>query len=371
MKVPWGMPYIGKEELDEIVDSVKSGWVTMGPKAAQFEKNISEYIGVKHAIAVNSGTAALDIALKVMEIGPGDEVIIPAMTYIATANAVLFQGAKPVLADIEPRTYNLDPGDIGRRVTKKTKCIMPIDYGGQCADYDALEQICQDYRIPLVVDGAQSLGAEYKGRKACSFGEISITSFHAAKLITSVEGGMVFTNNDELARKARIIRNQGEEQRYHHVLLGHNYRMSDLHAAVGLAQFRRIEKVIKKRQELTQRYTNSLREYSHLVTLPYVPPCNKHAWFRYTMVLDNRDQVEKYLHEKGIDTRVCWPMPIHQQPLYQPLFNDAHHPVAEKFAKGSLDLPLYFSMTEAEQDYVIKHVTEAIEKFAKRRHELT
>ncbi len=370
MKIPWGMPYIDKGELDEVVDSVKSGWVTMGPKVARFEENISRYIGAKHAVAVNSGTAALDIALKVMNVGPGDEVIIPAMTYIATANAVLYQGAKPVLADIEPQTYNIDPEDISQRITKRTKCIMPIDYGGQCADYDTLEQICRDYGIPLVVDGAEALGAEYKGRKACSPGEISITSFHAAKLITSVEGGMVFTNNDELAKKARIIRNQGEDQKYHHVLLGHNYRMSDLHAAIGLAQFSRIEEVVRKRQELTRRYTEGLQEYADLITLPHVFPYNRHAWFFYSIVLNNRDQVARYLSENGIGTRVSWPLPVHQQPFYRPLFKDAPYPVAEKFARGVLSLPLFFAMTAEQQDYVIKNVKEAVEKLVEGKYEL-
>ena len=372
MKIPWAKPYIGKEELEEIVDSVKSKWVTMGAKVEKFEKEVAKYVGVKHGIAVSSGTAALDVALKAIGIKERDEVIIPAMTYIATANAVLYQHAKPVLADIEPRTYNVNAHEVLEKITSKTKCIIPIDYGGQCADYDALREIAEDHNIYLVEDGAESLGAEYKGRKACSFGEINTTSFHAAKVITSVEGGMVLTDDDEMARRARIIRNQGEDpgRKYYHVMLGHNYRMSDLHAAIGLAQFRRIEDVLRKRAEIAEYYTRNLEEYSDVVTLPYVAPWNKHAWFFYPILIENRDKVEKYLNEHGIGTRVAWFLPIHKQPIYRDLFKDAKYPIAEKFSKGVLNLPMYYEMTKEEQDYVIMHRKEAIEKFGGRKYEL-
>lgn len=358
MKVPWAKPYIGKEELNEVVDSMKSGWITMGPKVARFEDEVGKYVGVKHAIAVNSGTAALDVALKAIGIRPGDEVVIPAMTYIATANAILYQGATPVLADIESVTYNINPGDVISKITNQTKCIISIDYSGQCARYDTLERICSCYKLFLVVDGAESLGAKHKGREACSFGNISTTSFHAAKLITSVEGGMVFTNDDKLAGKARIIRNQGEDQKYHHILLGHNYRMSDLHAAVGLAQFKRIKDVLNKRYQLAQHYTKGLRGYS--IGLPFTSYYNKHAWFMYPITVSNRDQVVESLRGKGIDTRVAWPIPIHKQPLYQHLFKDSNHQVAEVLAESVLSLPMYYEMTREEQDYVIKHLREAV-----------
>lgn len=361
MHIPWAMPYIGKEELDEVVDSIKSAWVTMGPKVKKLEEELSSYIGVKHAIAVSSGTAALDVALKVIDVQPGDEVIIPAMTYIATANAVLYQHAKPVLADIDPHTYNIDPEDVLRKITNKTKCIMPIDYGGQGADYDAIMEIAEEHHIHLVVDGAPSLGGEYKGRKLCSFGDIAITSFHAAKVMTTVEGGMVFTNDDELDRRSRIIRNQGEDPRrkYYHTLLGHNYRMTDLHAAIGLAQFRRLGDILKKRESLAEHYTKNLQECADVITLPYVAPYNKHAWFLYPILVNNCDSTEEYLKSKGIDTRRSWPLPIHRQPIYGDVFHNVSYPVAEGVSPRILNLPMYYAMTQEEQDYVIKHLKDA------------
>jgi len=364
MHIPWAMPYIGKEELDEVVDTIKSTWVTMGPKVKRFESEIAGYIGVKHGIAVNSGTAALDVALKMIDIQPGDEVIIPAMTYIATANAVLYQHAKPVLADIAPDTYNIDPEDVSKKITNKTKCIMPIDYGGQGADYDVLMRIAEEHNVHLVVDGAQSIGGEYKGRRLCSFGEISTTSFHAAKIMTSIEGGMVFTNDDELADWARIIRNQGEDpkQKYYHTFLGHNYRMTDLHAAIGLAQFRRLDDIVKKRASIAEYYSKNLQEYADVIKLPYVAPHNKHAWFLYPILVNNCDEVQIYLHSNGIDTRRSWPLPIHKQPIYRDVFDNASYPVAEEVSKHILNLPMYYAMSQEEQDYVIKHLKDAVKQ---------
>lgn len=362
MRVPWAMPYIGKEELDEVIDTVKSTWVTMGPKVKKLESEIASYIGVKHGIAVNSGTAALDVALKMIDVQPGDEVIIPAMTYIATANAVLYQHAKPVLADIDPSTYTIDPKDVSNKITTKTKCIMPIDYGGQAADYNALMKITEENNVRLVVDGAQSIGGEYKGRKLCSFGEIATTSFHAAKVMTTIEGGMVFTNDDELANRARIIRNQGEDpkQKYYHTLLGHNYRMTDLHASIGLAQFRRLDDILKKRASIAEYYSKNLQEYADVIKLPYVAPNNKHAWFLYSVLVNNCDEVETYLRSKGIDTRRSWPLPIHKQPIYRDVFGNASYPVAEDVSQRILNLPMYYAMTQEEQDYVIKHLKDAV-----------
>ena len=362
MRIPWAMPYIGEEELDEVVDSIRSTWVTMGPKVKKLEEGLSSYIGVKHAIAVNSGTAALDVALKAIDVQPGDEVIIPAMTYIATANAVLYQHAKPVLADIDPRTYTIDPEDVLRRITSRTKCIMPIDYGGQGADYDALMTIADGHNIHLVVDGAASLGGEYKGKKLCSFGEIATTSFHAAKVMASIEGGMVFTNDEELDRRSRIIRNQGEDpqKKYYHTLLGHNYRMTDLHAAIGLAQFRRLSSMLNKRERLAEYYSKNLQDCTSAIKLPYVVPHNKHAWFLYPILVNNCDEVEMYLRSKGIDTRRSWPLPIHKQPIYRDILGNASYPIAEEISQRILNLPMYYAMTQEEQDYVIEHLKHAV-----------
>jgi perosamine synthetase len=363
MKVPWAIPYLGKEETNEVMDSLKSGWVTMGPKVRRLENEMASYIGVKHAIAVNSGTAALDTTLKALGIAPEDEVIVPAMTYIATVNAVSYNHATPILADIEPKTFNIDPQKVEEVITPKTKCIIPIDYGGESADYDALIQIAEKHNIYLLEDGAHSIGSAYKGRKLCSFGHIATTSFHAAKLITSAEGGMIFTNDDELAQRCQIIRNQGEdpEMKYHHVLLGHNYRMTDLHAAIGLAQFHRLDGILRKRARDAEYYTENLKGLSPSLQLPYVNPENTRSWFLYPVLLDNRDRVRDYLKEKGVDTRVSWILPVHQQPIYQWLPRK-RYPVAERISQTVLNLPMYYIMSREEQDYVTKSLKEALKQ---------
>lgn len=368
-KIPWAVPYIGTDEEQEVTDTIRSTWVTMGPKVSRLEREVAAYVGVKHAVAVSSGTAALDVALKVLGIGPGDEVIVPAFTYIATANAVLYQHATPVLADVDPVTFNLDPDDVRRRVTPRTKGILPIDYGGQAADYDGLEAIVREHGLHLVQDGAESLGGEYKKRRLCSFGTVSTVSFHAAKVITSVEGGMVLTNNGELAERARIVRNQGEDpsNKYNHVLLGHNYRMTDLHAAVGLAQFGRLHEVLRKRQEIAAFYTEHLAEFGDAILLPVVKPENRHAWFFYPILVPHRDRIAQYLRDKGIDTRIAWPLPIHQQPLYRDRFGESRFPVAERVAATILNLPLYYGMTEEEMRYVVIHLKDAIARIAESR----
>lgn len=361
MQVPWAMPYINGEELNEIIETVKSGWLSMGPRVERFEQIISEFIGVKHCIAVNSGTAALDIALKVLDIQPGDEVIVPAFTYIATANSVLYQHAVPVFADVDPRTYTLDSNDVIRKITSKTKCLLPVDYAGQAADFDALREIAIKHHLHIVEDGAPGFGGEYKGRKLCSLGDVSIASFHMAKIFTTVEGGMVFTNDDELAKLARMIRSQGEDpnRKYYHPILGHNYRMSDLHAAVGLAQMKRIKEILSKRAELSLYYTEHLKDCSGII-IPHVAEGNKHAWFLYPILVNNRDVVKNYLSEKGISINVSWPLPVYEQEFYKQLKTEPCR-VTEDITKKILCLPLYYTMKQDEQDYVIDCLKRAVE----------
>lgn len=366
-KIPWAVPYIGVDEENEVADTMRSTWVTMGPKVSRLEREVAAYVGVKYAVAVSSGTAALDVALKVLGVGPGDEVIVPAFTYIATANAVLYQHATPVLADVDPVTFNMDPQDVARRLTPRTKCILPIDYGGQAADYDALQAIAKQHGLYLVQDGAESLGGEYRGHKLCSFGIVSTVSFHAAKVITSVEGGMVLTNDEALAERARIIRNQGEDpsNKYHHAVLGHNYRMTDLHAAVGLVQFGKLDEVLRRRAAIAEYYTAHLRDMEALIHLPVVRPENRHAWFFYPVLVANRDEVVVYLKQKGVETRIAWPLPIHKQPLYSKQYGDMQYPVAERIAGSVLNLPLYYEMTEEEMQYVVMHLKDAVTRAGK------
>lgn len=366
MKIPWSKLYLDEKELNGVINVVKSGWLSMGPKVQKFEGIMANYVGVKHAIAVSSGTAALDIALKLLGINNNDEVIVPAMAYIATANSVLYQHAVPVFADIDSRTFNIDPDDVKKKITKKTKCIIPIDYGGQSADYGKLKKIAYENNIHIVEDGAPGLGGEYKGKKLCSFGDISTTSFHVAKIFTTIEGGMIFTDNDEYNKKVRIIRSQGEDldKKYHHPLLGHNYRMTDINAAIGLVQIDRMTEVLANRRQSAEYYMSKLKDNQHIFT-PYVSVDCKHAWFLFPILVPNRDKVKDYLTEKGIETNISWPMPVYDQEIYQTFKKDIC-PVAEKITEGILCLPMFYKITQEEQDYVIEHLTTAVEHFAEK-----
>lgn len=371
-EVPWAKPYIGRAEREEVLESIESTWITQGPKVERFEATVADYVGSEYSIAVNSGTAALDVALKAIDVQPGDEVIIPAMTYITTANAVRYQHATPVLADISSETYNIDPEAVRENVTDDTVAIVAMDYGGQCADYEALNEIADEHDLHVVADAAESLAAERNGRKAGSLADISITSFHAAKLVTSAEGGMVFTDDEELHRRARVIRNQGEDsdEKYRHVMLGHNYRMTDLHAAVGLAQFDRIDEIADKRSKLAEQYTAALRDHADVVDLPYVAPENEHAWFLYPVVLDNRDEVKAQLEENGVSTRITWPYPVHQQPLYRERFAGERYLVAEQLSQGVLSLPMFYQMTDEQQEHVVAELGDAVRDNVEATYEL-
>jgi perosamine synthetase len=367
MQVKWSKLHIDENELNNLIEVVKSGWMSSGPKVKEFEDRIAGYVGVKHAIAVNSGTAALDVALKCLKIQPADEVIVPAMTYIATAHAVCYQGAIPIFADIDPRTFTIDPEKIEEKITKKTKCIIPVDYAGQGPDYDRIRKIAQKHHLYVVEDGAPGLFGKYKGKPLCSMGDISITSFHVAKIVSTIEGGMIFTNNDEYNRMARIIRWQGEDpnKKYYHPMLGFNFRMTDLHAAIGLAQTepKRVAELLKRRHLAVDYYNQQLKKDPR-ITLPYVSPYNEHSWFLYPILLQHRDSINSYLLEQDIAVNVSWPLPVYHQEFYRQ-FAKEPCPVAERMTNQVMCLPLYYGITRQEQDYVVKHLFDAIEKFSK------
>ena len=365
-KIFWAETYIDEDELNEVIETVKSTWISKGPKVKKFEELVRSRINSKHCVAVNSGTAALDIALKILEIGPGDEVIVPAMTYIATANSVLYQHAIPIFADIEPKTFTIDPEDVRKKITDKTKAIIAVDYAGHGADYQKLREVIGEKKIYLIEDGAPGFGGEQNKKKLCSLGDIGITSFHTAKIFTSAEGGMLFTDNNNYAEKARIILNQGEDphQKYYHPVLGHNYRMTDLHASIGLAQVARFDVVLEKRKQLAEYYTEKINLLTSFISTPSVLPNNKHAWFLYPLIIENRDEVFNLLKEKGITTNVSWPMPIYRQPYYKKFFKEIC-PVAEEMTKKVLCLPMYYSMSHDDQDYVIRNLVDVVEKLSK------
>jgi perosamine synthetase len=352
-EVPWARPYFGPEEREEILKAFDSGHLSQGPRVAALEARLKELTGAPHAVAVHSGTAALDIALKLLGVQPGDHVLVPSFAYIASVNCILYQDAVPVFCDVDPVTLNLSVESARSRMTERTKGIIALDYAGQSADWRGLRELARERELFLVEDAAPGLGGAYHGQALSTLGDVAITSFHAAKTFNTVEGGMVFLHDADLERRARIIRSQGEspEEKYVHPELGHNYRMSDLHAAVGLAQFARYEEILRERADAARYYDERLAAVPE-VERPVVLPHNRHAWFLYPTRVPRRDLVRERLAERGIGTNVSWPHPAYRQPYLQRFAGEAC-PVAERACASVLCLPLYMGMTREDQDAVV------------------
>lgn len=367
IKIPWAKPDIGREELNEIIDSFRTNWLTMGPKTKKFEDELSSYLDVPYAIAVSNGTVALDLALKALGIGPGDEVIVPAMTYFATASAVSYQQAVPVFVDIERESFNLNPERISEAISKKTKAIIFIDYGGNPADYENINKVGKKHGLSVIQDGAQSLGGIYKGKPAGAQAEISTMSFHIAKVMTTIEGGMVFSHKESIKEEILIRRNQGEPRykKYRHVALGTNARITDLHAAIGLAQIRKLPKFLKERKRVAARYDRLFAtKRDKIFTVATENKDSLNAYFFYPILIGNRDRVAYALRKKhGIDTRIAYPMPVYEQELYASgklKFRKTKCPVAEEITSKILDLPIYPSLTDEMIDYVCSAIFKEI-----------
>jgi dTDP-4-amino-4,6-dideoxygalactose transaminase len=358
MKIPWADISVGQGEKKAVAAVFDSRWLSMGPLTRSFEAKIGSFIGVKHAIAVSNGTVALDLALKALGIGPGDEVIVPAMTYAATVSAVLYQYAAPVFADIETDTFNIDPASVIKRITGKTKCIIYIDYGGMPARSRELEKIARARGIPLLQDGAQSFGARAHGENLCKQGAISTTSFNFAKLISTVEGGMVFTDDDELAGDVRMRRNQGEspDKKYVHEVLGTNARLTDLQAAIGLKQFARFGAILKKREYAAAYYYGAFAENGH-IRLPVIAKGCRPSWFFAPILVESRDRVARALSAKGIAFRIAYPMPVYEQPFFRRFRKRGQPddcPRAKWVTRRILNLPLFHEITDKQLSYVVE-----------------
>jgi perosamine synthetase len=335
--VPWTIPNFQKEDIDSMKRVLDSGWLSMGNEVKLFEKQVALFLNTKYAIATNNGTSALDIALKCIDIKMGDEVIVPAFTYIATANAVKYNRGTPVYADIDT-TLNISSYSIEEKITSKTKAVITIDYGGNPSNYDKLLRITREHSVPLIVDGAQSLGSEYHNKKCCTHGLINTTSFHAAKILTTIEGGMLFTNNKLLCEKAQCIRNQGQKGRYNHIMLGNNYRMIDVVAGMGVSQIKRFKKTLEDRKKKVLYYRENLKN----VTYPIELKNTKNCYFLFLIAVEKRDKFNRYLNRNGIETRV-----------YKPLDNQC---LAKQASEKIISLPLYCGITMEQQDYVIEKV---------------
>lgn len=343
-----------KQSLDKRIAGVLAhGQYIMGPEVKELEEKLAAYTGVKHCITVANGTDALMVAMMALGVQGGDEVITSPFTFIATAEAAAFLGAKPVFVDIDEKTYNLDPSKLEKAITSKTKAIIPVSLYGQCADMDAINAIAEKYAIPVIEDGAQSFGATYKGRRSCSFSTIGCTSFFPTKPLGCYgDGGACFTDDSALAEAMRRYRAHGQDRRYHHPLVGVNSRLDTLQAAVLLAKLEVFPEEVKMRAEIGRKYSEKLQD---IVVTPYIAPGNTSVYAQYTVQVENREKVQAKLKEAGIPTAVHYPLPLHLQPIFKNLgLGEGSYPIAEKTAKRVMSLPMSAWITEAEMEVVVE-----------------
>lgn len=337
-----------KTEIDAGIQRVLDhGQYILGPEVAELEEKLAAYTGAKHCISVANGTDALQIAQMALDIGPGDQVITPGFTYIATAETVALLGAKPVYVDIDPSTYNLNPTLLEAAITQRTKAIIPVNLYGQCADFDAINAIAIRHGIPVIEDAAQSFGASYRGRKSCNLSTIACASFFPSKPLGCYgDGGAIFTNDDELAKVIRQIARHGQDQRYHHIRVGVNSRLDTLQAAILLPKLAVLDEEMAQRQQVANLYKKLLSE-AGIHTTPYVEPHNTSAWAQYTIRVQDRDAVQEKLRQAGIPTAVHYPIPLNKQPAVADA--GAQMPVGDQVAAEVMSLPMGPVLARADQ----------------------
>jgi len=344
-----------KEEIDTAIHSVldKSNYI-MGDEVQELEKNLVDFTGAKHAITCSSGTDALLLAMMALDIKPGDEIITTPFTFIATAETIAFLGAKPVFADIDEKTYNIDPSKIEEKITSKTKAIIPVSLYGQPADMDSIQTLADNHNLKVIIDGAQSFGGTYKGKTDSNLGDISTTSFFPAKPLGCFgDGGAVFTNDDALAEKMRMLRVHGQNKRYHHKYIGVGGRMDTLQCAVVNVKLKHYKKDLALRQEVAEKYTQALQEKA--LVLPFVDERTTSAWAQYSIRVKNRDNIQAKLKEQGIPTAVHYPMPLHLQEAFEYLeYKEGVFPVVEIVSKEIMSLPMNPYLGDDEIDFITK-----------------
>jgi perosamine synthetase len=349
--IPPARPDIGPEEIEAVTEVLRSGMLAQGRKVAELEERWAAYCGVKHAVAVANGTLALMSIWAGLGLGPGDEVITVSHTFNGTVSAILFTGATPVFVDIEPDTYLMDAGRIEAAITPRTRAICPVSLFGVVADMDAIQAIADRHGLIVVEDACQAHGALYRGRKAGSFG-CAAFSLYATKNMTTGEGGFVNTSDDRLADWIRVYRNQGMRERYHHEILGYNFRMTDIAAAIGLVQLDKLERNTARRQAVARRYDEGLAGLP--IGLPVCPEGRTHIYHQYTVTVGpERDQIVAEMKEAGIGCGIYYPIPCHRQAYVMELGIEADLPVTDAVAGSCMSLPIYPALTETEQDQVI------------------
>lgn len=358
-KIPISRPLLGKEEERAVLEVLRSGKLAQGEKVEEFEEKFADYCGTKYAVATDNGTSALITALSAAGIGPGDEVITTPFTFIATANAIVFTGAKPVFVDIEEETFNINPELIEAAVTKKTKAILPVHLYGLMADMPAISEIAKRYKLIVIEDAAQAHGANINGKKAGAWGLAGTFSFYPTKNMTTGEGGMITTNDENLAKKARVFRNQGMEKRYYHDMVGYNFRMTNIAAAIGIEQLKKLEKFTKARIKNAEYLTKKLRTMNPELITPYVPEGYRHVFHQYTIRVQSseygvdRDGLIEKLDKAGIGYGIYYPVPVHKQKPFR-RYSKESYPEAEKASEKVISLPIHPGLSKAELDTIVE-----------------
>jgi dTDP-4-amino-4,6-dideoxygalactose transaminase len=364
--IPINAPQIDEREIEMVTKVLKSGILTArvgsSSMVASFEQAYARFAEAKHAVAVNSGTAALHMALLAAGVKPGDEVIVPSFTFVATAEVVVLCGAKPVFVDIDPQTYNIDPEKFRKAINAKTRAVIPVDLYGLPADMQAISEIAKEHDLAVVEDAAQAHGAVYKEKPAGYFADMACWSFYASKNMTTGEGGMITTNDDEYADALRCLRSHGEKGEYVSFMLGHNYRMPEIQAAIGIAQLEKLPVFLEKRRRNAQRLTEKL-SLARRLRLPVEPEGYRHSWYLYTVRLQDsraeRDKIVEELRKRGIGATVYYGTPIHLMPYYRQ-FATHSLPEAERASEQVFSLPVHPGVALKEIDYIVDSVSEVV-----------
>lgn len=352
--IPLSKPSIGKEEIKAVIEVLKSGRLSLGQKTVEFEKRFAEIIGTNYAIAVNSGTSGLHLALKSLGIRKYDEVITSPFSFVASANCALFEGAKPVFADVEEDIFNINPAQIKEKINSKTKFILPVHVFGQSCDMDLIIKIAKNNNLKLVEDACESILATYKGKNVGTFGDVAVFAFYPNKQMTTGEGGMIVTNNKRISILCRSYANQGRSEDMQwltHHRIGYNYRMDEMSATVGVEQIKKLPSFIKKRRALAKLYTDELEHIEGIIT-PIVRKENKHSWFVFPVRVKEkiRDKLIAKLNNQGIESKAYFDPCIHLQPFYRKKYGykEGDFPIAEKLSKTTIILPFYEQISEKE-----------------------
>lgn len=381
-KIPYALPDVGQEEIEEVIDSIRSNWLSKGPKTVKFEERFAEYVGSKYAVALNSCTAGLHLALKALNIGEGDEVITTPYTFAATVNTIIHVGAKPVLVDIDEQTLNIDVTKIEEKITEKTKAIIPVHLAGFPCDMDEIRHLANQYNLFVIEDAAHAVHTQYKGKMIGSISDVTCFSFYATKNLVTGEGGMITTNNEELANRIRVLSLHGMSKNawnrysdkgswyYEIEEAGFKYNMTDIQAAFGIVQLGKIDDIHYKREAIAHKYNQAFSKEAGFI-LPNDSSKHRHAWHLYVLRVDNqqfkidRNQFIEELNNRGVGTSVHFiPIPMH--PYYKNLGLDINdYPESKKAFEGAISLPLYPKMSKEDVEYVIKVVQEVANEFRK------